>query len=161
MVDGRDVALHRLMNMDLSGIYDLDKVAERARALGLPEFICTGCGVHVTTFRWVNYRTIPPSMDERDLCERCKTMPDLITLPAAHPMRIAWEAYRTEDDYANSRKHACETPQKHIDGALWAAFCKGWNASHDERELRLHMLSLCDGDADKAVKAMAFLKGDK
>jgi len=39
---------------------------------GEVQFICEGCGIHVRTFRWVNYRTIPPSMDERNLCATCK-----------------------------------------------------------------------------------------
>lgn len=39
---------------------------------GNVEFICLGCGAQVKDFRWVNYRTIPPSMDTRDLCPDCK-----------------------------------------------------------------------------------------
>lgn len=35
-------------------------------------FICTGCGTRVRTYRMWNYRTWPPSMDERDLCQNCK-----------------------------------------------------------------------------------------
>ncbi len=42
------------------------------RAVFLAEFKCIDCGTHVTTYRIVNYRTIPPSMDERDLCQTCK-----------------------------------------------------------------------------------------
>ncbi len=39
-------------------------------------FICTDCGIRVRTYRFVNYRTIPPSMDERDLCMACKEEAD-------------------------------------------------------------------------------------
>lgn len=42
--------------------------------IGPVDFICTGCGMQITTYRWVNYRTIPPSMDERDMCNRCKEL---------------------------------------------------------------------------------------
>lgn len=35
-------------------------------------FVCEGCGTAVRTYRWFNLRTIPPSMDNRDLCDRCK-----------------------------------------------------------------------------------------
>lgn len=48
-----------------------DLTGDKMRA-GIVNFTCTSCGTHVTTYRWINYRTIPPSMDERDLCEACK-----------------------------------------------------------------------------------------
>ena len=35
-------------------------------------FTCKGCGARVRTFRFINYRTIPPTVDESDLCSRCK-----------------------------------------------------------------------------------------
>lgn len=35
-------------------------------------FTCVGCGVRVRTYRIVNFRTIPPSIDDRDLCDGCK-----------------------------------------------------------------------------------------
>lgn len=40
------------------------------------EFTCEGCGVEVITYRWINYRTVPPSRDDRDLCEACKRYQD-------------------------------------------------------------------------------------
>jgi hypothetical protein len=39
-------------------------------------FVCTGCGQHVRTYRWVSYRTLPPSLDARDLCQACKDIED-------------------------------------------------------------------------------------
>lgn len=39
---------------------------------GSVEFTCEGCGIHVLTFRWINYRTFPPSIDLRNLCSTCK-----------------------------------------------------------------------------------------
>ncbi len=38
-------------------------------------FTCTGCGIKVRTYRMWNFRTIPPSMDTRDLCMACKEKP--------------------------------------------------------------------------------------
>jgi hypothetical protein len=34
--------------------------------------VCVRCGVRVLTYRWTNYRTIPPTRDDRDLCGECK-----------------------------------------------------------------------------------------
>ena len=48
----------------------------------MAEFKCEGCGVHITTFRVWNFRTIPPSMDMRDLCMDCKREePTCISIP--------------------------------------------------------------------------------
>jgi hypothetical protein len=47
---------------------------------GEVRFVCKDCGASVRTYRWVNYRTIPPSMDTRDLCDRCKCKP-IVFLP--------------------------------------------------------------------------------
>lgn len=44
------------------------------------EFVCEGCGCRVRTYRFINYRTIPPTIDERDLCFDCKER-------AVHPER--------------------------------------------------------------------------
>lgn len=40
------------------------------------EFICEGCGVSVITYRFLNLRTIPASMDGRNLCQSCKDKAD-------------------------------------------------------------------------------------
>lgn len=53
-------------------------------------------------------------------------------LPLTHPMRAAWEKYKTTADYANTRRWPVEDGEKHIDGALWAAFCKGWDARGED-----------------------------
>jgi hypothetical protein len=47
-------------------------------------FICTGCGVGVRTYRYWNFRTFPPSRDDRDLCNECKQEP--LMLASADPM---------------------------------------------------------------------------
>ena len=41
-------------------------------------FICQGCGLRVRTYRWINYRTWPPSCDERDLCNACKNRGEIV-----------------------------------------------------------------------------------
>lgn len=46
-------------------------------------------------------------------------------LPSDHPLMKAWNAYKSTDDYANSRKWAAHA--EHVDGSLWAAFMEGWN----------------------------------
>jgi hypothetical protein len=42
------------------------------------------------------------------------------------PVMIAWEAYKTSPDYANTRNWALR--EAHVDGSLWAAFFAGFNA---------------------------------
>jgi hypothetical protein len=47
-------------------------------------------------------------------------------VPADHPLRKAWDAYKNTDRFENSRKWA-EFDQ-YRDGSLWAAFEAGWRA---------------------------------
>ncbi len=118
--------------------------AERASAAidaplraGHVEFTCTGCGVHVTTFRWVNYRTIPPSMDERDLCERCKrstTMTDydfdapVHFTPAERAQReAAWQCFLAEE---GTPRYVVSEPTKL---AAKVAFWRAWSLAHSNR----------------------------
>jgi len=51
------------------------------------QFTCTRCGASVVTYRWVSYRTIPPSVDVRDLCEVCKEIGEMreLTSHVVHP----------------------------------------------------------------------------
>lgn len=48
-------------------------------------------------------------------------------LPADHPLRRAWEAYKASDDYPNTRRWALV--DAHVDGSLWAAFAAGFDAA--------------------------------
>ena len=45
-------------------------------------------------------------------------------VPQDSPLMKAWEAYKTTDEYQNTRKWAAYT--EHVDGSLWAAFCAGF-----------------------------------
>jgi hypothetical protein len=47
-------------------------------------------------------------------------------IPIGNPMRDAWEAYKKTEQYAADRKWAAN--DLHVDGSLWAAFVKGWQA---------------------------------
>lgn len=49
-------------------------------------------------------------------------------VPNDHPMMIAWQAYKTTDEYANTRKWALH--EAHVDGSLWAAFVAGFHAAN-------------------------------
>ncbi len=59
----------------LERMRDASSRREPARA-GEVDFTCTSCGTRVHTYRWWNRRTIPPSMDTRDLCDKCKRAVD-------------------------------------------------------------------------------------
>lgn len=48
-------------------------------------------------------------------------------VPKDAPVRIAWEAYKASDDYANTKKWAVVLA--HTDGSLWAAFYAGFVAA--------------------------------
>ena len=53
-------------------------------------------------------------------------------LPMTHPTRAAWETYKETDAYANSREwavHKQAGERGYIDGSLWLAFCRGWEAA--------------------------------
>lgn len=51
-------------------------------------------------------------------------------MPEDHPMRVAFEAYRSTESYANTFRWA-EYPQ-HRTGSLWAAFNAGYEAAKRE-----------------------------
>lgn len=57
-------------------------------------------------------------------------MPLMQMIPNDDPLMIAWNAYKTTEDYANTRKHA-------FGGSLWAAFMAGFQAA-TERAAALH-----------------------
>ena len=48
-------------------------------------------------------------------------------VPADHPLRKAWDAYKETDRKENSRKWA--EFDEHRDGSMWAAFDEGWRAA--------------------------------
>ena len=53
-------------------------------------------------------------------------------VPLGHPMRTAWDAYRDMAEYENSRTlalHKDADEREHVDGSLWSAFVKGWEAA--------------------------------
>jgi hypothetical protein len=54
-------------------------------------------------------------------------MPVETPLPKDSPIMLAWEAYKSGDDYANSFKWAERT--EHREGSMWAAFLAGWRAA--------------------------------
>jgi hypothetical protein len=66
-----------------------------------------------------------------------------------HPLWIAWEKYKTSDEYANTRRWALV--EAHVDGSLWASFCEGWKTQ--EREL-----AQCRKELEKAKETTAFLR---
>lgn len=47
-------------------------------------------------------------------------------LPKDHPALVAWETYKSTEDFENTKRWALE--EKHTDGSLWAAFYQGWSA---------------------------------
>lgn len=50
----------------------------------------------------------------------------MTTLATDDSLFVAWEKYRTTDEYANTRSWAKH--DEHLDGSLWAAFMEGWFA---------------------------------
>ena len=54
-------------------------------------------------------------------------MPVEQALPSGHPIMVAWEKYKTGDEYANTRRWAID--KNHTEGSLWAAFLEGWKAA--------------------------------
>lgn len=70
-------------------------------------------------------------------------------VPKDHPLMLAWETYKATADYTNTRFHL-ETKfagdfrplaSEAIDGALWAAFERGWRAG-DQSEASPEALEL-------------------
>ena len=70
-------------------------------------------------------------------------------VPKTHPMRAAWDGYMKDEEYANTRKWAAH--EQHVDGSLWAAFCKGWEADKEGAGAR----SVLPPDSDLAQARQA------
>lgn len=52
-------------------------------------------------------------------------MSDAMTpVPTDHPLMVAWEAYKADPEYSNTRKWALH--DAHVDGSLWHAFAGGF-----------------------------------
>lgn len=54
-------------------------------------------------------------------------MSTMTALPKDDPRMLAWEAYRTTPEYADSRNWAKR--DEHLDGSMWAAFIAGFHAA--------------------------------
>ena len=54
-------------------------------------------------------------------------MPVEQQVPADAPVMKAWNAYKSTEDYANSRLWAQH--EQHVDGSLWAVFYRGFYAA--------------------------------
>lgn len=48
-------------------------------------------------------------------------------VPKDDPLMIAWESYKTTEEFSNSRKWA--QYEQHVDGSMWAAFVAGYQAA--------------------------------
>lgn len=48
-------------------------------------------------------------------------------LPKNHPIMLAWDRYKSTDDYANSFRWAGH--EEHRAGSMWTAFLAGFNAA--------------------------------
>ena len=44
-----------------------------------------------------------------------------------HPLMIAWELYKSTEDFENTRRWA--QYEAHVTGSLWAAFMEGWRSA--------------------------------
>lgn len=88
------------------------------------EFKCEGCGVHVTTVRFWNYRTIPPSMDARDLCRKCKE--ETMTLEKAQCPKCGLLVYAPLSTHECNIKLEETMSEKPIDNSLTGGF-EAWN----------------------------------
>jgi len=73
-------------------------------------------------------------------CECCRKaiergegdmMPTDTPLAKDDPLDVAWELYKSTEDYANTRRWALY--EAHVDGSLWAAFAEGWKLRAIER----------------------------
>lgn len=72
-----------------------------------------------------------------------------------HPMKVAWDAYKQTDEYANSKHWALRIApiyfdaderrqaedlmphsqrEQHVEGSLWVAFCEGYRAALSSTE---------------------------
>jgi hypothetical protein len=49
----------------------------------------------------------------------------------SHPIMLAWEKYRSSDDFRNSFKHAADV--EHRTGSMWAAFEAGFLAASGQQ----------------------------
>ena len=76
----------------------------------------------------------------RQACEACAEaiergegdmMPTDTPLAKDDPLDVAWELYKSTEDYANTRRWALY--EAHVDGSLWAAFAEGWKLRAIER----------------------------
>lgn len=56
----------------------------------------------------------------------------MAAVPADHPLTIAWEKYKLDPSFNNTKRWAYCDP-KYTEGSLWAAFEKGWRAAYDAR----------------------------
>jgi hypothetical protein len=67
---------------------------------------------------------------------RKTVMPIETVVSKDDPLMIAWEDYKSSDEYANSFNWAAREQQR--EGSMWAAFVAGWNARTRRRsgELR-------------------------
>jgi hypothetical protein len=50
-------------------------------------------------------------------------------VPKDHPLMVAWRAYLSTEDFANTRRWVDEGDESAVDGSLWAAFEQGWRAA--------------------------------
>lgn len=53
-------------------------------------------------------------------------------VPNDDPLMVAWNGYKTSEEYQNTKKWAAF--KEHVDGALWAAFVAGWSAANTKGE---------------------------
>jgi hypothetical protein len=54
-------------------------------------------------------------------------------LPTDSPIMLAWERYKSSQEYANSFKWAAH--EEHRNGSMWAAFFEGWNYALEQKAL--------------------------
>ena len=59
-------------------------------------------------------------------------MPGMTPVSTDSPLYEAWTAYKASEDYANTRRWARH--DQHVDGSLWAAFERGFEAAARLRE---------------------------
>lgn len=82
-------------------------------------------------------------------------------VPQGHPMMRAWEKYKTEEQYTNTRQWALVPA--HVDGSLWAAFAAGFQAGEIRYRHALDKIAQCgqpDSFAAKIAKRVLREGGD-